>query len=244
MSWVAQTMYGFDTETTGVDVFTDRIVTATVVKIINGKVDGTRQWIINPGISIPEKATEIHGITDEKVKAEGIDPMLAIADIADIVCGVLRSDAPLVMFNAAYDLSILEAECRRHDLPGLTGVPLLSVIDPFVLGKGMDHIKDHKFVKGRKYTLPELCKQYKVKFTESHDATADATGAVLLAAAIGKSDPYLGDMGPRALHQTQVTWRRGLQKSLRDYFDRNGIEHDGCDGGWPLHTDLMVGVNA
>lgn len=244
MSWADQTMYGFDTETTGVDVFTDRIVSATIVKRVPDAEPVTRTWLINPGVPIPEAATKVHGITTEQVQADGMEPALAIADITDTVVGILRSGMPLVAFNAAYDLSILESECRRYEIPGLAGVPLLSVIDPFVLGKGMDHIKDHKFVKGRKFTLPELCDRYRVPFEETHDATADASGAARLAAAIGRSDSYLADMGPAALHQLQVTWRRSLQKNLRDFFDKNGTVHDGCDGGWPLHSELLAGVSA
>jgi DNA polymerase-3 subunit epsilon len=243
MSWAKQTMYGFDIESTGVDVFNDRVVTATVVKVVDGTAVDKRTWLVNPGVPIPEGATRIHGITNEKAQADGMDPALAIADIADIVAGVLRSGLPLVAFNAAYDLSLLEAECRRHGIPGIVDAPLQSVIDPMVLGKGIDTIQNRKFVKGRKFTLPALCDWYKVPFDETHDATADATGAVLLAAAIADSDVYLAAMGPGAIHQLQVTWRREMQNSLRAYFDKQGMEHDGVDASWPLHTNLQtVGV--
>lgn len=244
MTWHTGRVYGFDVETTGVDVFGDRIVTATVVKIDAGKVDGARTWLINPGVEIPEAATKVHGITTERARTEGMDAALGIADIADIVTGVLRAGLPLVAFNAAYDLTILEVECRRHGIPGVADLPLLSVIDPFVLGKGLDHIAYRKFVKGRKFTLPELCDRYKVPFDETHDATADATGAARLAIAIAKAEPHVSDMTPTAIHQLQVTWRREMQNSLRAYFDKNGIEHDGVDPGWPLHTDLLATAGA
>lgn len=237
MSWAAGTLYGFDVESTGTDVFNDRIVTATIPKVINGEVADLRSWTINPGIAIPPAATAIHGITDADV-ADGMDPALGVADIADTVTGILRAGLPLVVFNAAYDLSILEVECRRHGIPGLDGVPLHSVIDPMVLGKGMDMV-NRRFRKGQNYKLPSLCERYGVPFVESHDATADATGTVLLAVAIANAETYLAQMGPAQIHQTQVTWRREMQHSLRQYFDKNGIEHDGVDGSWPLHTDLM-----
>lgn len=244
MSWAAQTMYGFDTETTGVDVFSDRIVTATVVKIIDGAEVDKRTWLINPGVPIPEGATRIHGVTNEHAQESGQEPALAIADIADTVTGVLRSGLPLVAFNAAYDLSLLHVECVRNDLPGLLDVPLLSVIDPMTLGKGLDHLIHRRF-KDRtgatlKHTLPLLCDRYKVPFTESHEATADATGAVLLAQAIAEKEPQLAAYGPQQLHALQVTWRKTLQDNLRAFFDRVGKEHDGVDAGWPLHTQLQA----
>jgi len=58
----------FDLETTGIKVATDRIVEICVVKI---HPDGKRETylkIINPTIPIPQRAKEIHGISDEDVK--------------------------------------------------------------------------------------------------------------------------------------------------------------------------------
>jgi DNA polymerase-3 subunit epsilon len=58
----------FDLETTGVDVSTDRIVEIACIKI---DVDGTKtekHSLINPTIPIPKEASDIHGITDDKVQ--------------------------------------------------------------------------------------------------------------------------------------------------------------------------------
>lgn len=240
MSWTGMPLYGFDLETTGTSVHDDRVVTATVVKIVDGQEAGKREWLLNPGVPIPIGATNVHGISDDHAKTHGMDAAQGVADIADVITGVLRSGLPLIIFNAAYDLSLLEAECRRHGLPGVNEAPLLSVIDPFVLAKGYEHKILRKFVKGRTFKLPDLCERYKVPFTESHDATADAVGAVGLAVALAKEEPYFHDSSPEALHQLQVTWRREDMASLRKYFDKNGTEHDGCDGGWPLHTTLQA----
>ena len=58
----------FDLETTGINIVTDRIVEISYLKIYpNGEQD-SQTMRINPTIPIPEKATEIHGITDEDVK--------------------------------------------------------------------------------------------------------------------------------------------------------------------------------
>lgn len=243
MTWSAMTMFGFDVESTGVDVFNDRIVTATIVQDVPDGEPRTKEWLLNPGIPIPQQATAVHGITDEQA-ATGMDPAVAVEQIGHFVAWVLNQGHALVAFNAAYDLSILEVELERHSLQPLSSRVSPSgwfgVIDPMVLGKGIDTIQNRKFVKGRKFTLPALCEWYKVPFVETHDATADALGAVGLARAIGKSDAYLDDMGPAALHQLQVTWRREMQASLRKYFDREGIEHDGVDGAFPMHSQLLA----
>ena len=57
-----------DLETTGINLASDRIVEIAIVKIAP---DGTKQVknkLVNPGIPIPKTASDIHGITDEKVK--------------------------------------------------------------------------------------------------------------------------------------------------------------------------------
>ncbi|MFC2089182.1 exonuclease domain-containing protein [Bacteroidota bacterium] len=58
----------FDLETTGINVASDRIVEIAYLKVdVNGN-ETSKRMLINPGMPIPEKSTEIHGITNEDVK--------------------------------------------------------------------------------------------------------------------------------------------------------------------------------
>ena len=58
----------FDLETTGVNVVNDRIVEIAVLKLLpNGNKEG-KTWLINPEMPIPKGASDVHGITDDKVK--------------------------------------------------------------------------------------------------------------------------------------------------------------------------------
>ena len=58
----------FDLETTGINVASDRIVELSYLKVdVNGN-ESSKTIKINPGMPIPPKSTEIHGITDEDVK--------------------------------------------------------------------------------------------------------------------------------------------------------------------------------
>ncbi len=249
MTWHTRTLYGFDTETTGVDVFTDRIVTATIVKIDNGKVADHRSWLIDPGIEIPEAATKVHGITTDHARANGLHPTEALGHIANTLAGVLRARLPLVVFNAAYDLSIVEAETARYDLTGVRAQTepdhWHTVIDPMVLAKGLEQNLRNKYIRGTgTYKLPTLCERWGVPFTETHDATADAVGATLLAIALAADEPEFTTRSPLELHTLQKTWRRGHQDSLRRYFDKKGQDHDGVDASWPLHSRLTTAVPA
>ncbi len=59
----------FDTETTGVDVEIDRIVSAAlVVQDAPGLRPRVTRWLVNPGVPVPEAATAVHGLTQEHVQ--------------------------------------------------------------------------------------------------------------------------------------------------------------------------------
>lgn len=60
----------FDLETTGVSVTGDRIVQIAAVKVDQyfNQIGDVKDYLVNPGISIPREATEVHKITDEMVK--------------------------------------------------------------------------------------------------------------------------------------------------------------------------------
>ena len=58
----------FDLETTGINIAQDRIVEISYLKVDLAGNEISRTIRVNPGIPIPPKATEIHGISDEDVK--------------------------------------------------------------------------------------------------------------------------------------------------------------------------------
>lgn len=58
----------FDLETTGINIASDRIVEISYLKVDQNGNESTKTLRVNPGIPIPAKATEIHGISDEDVK--------------------------------------------------------------------------------------------------------------------------------------------------------------------------------
>lgn len=58
----------FDLETTGIDILHDRIVEICYIKVLPNGDEIAKHMRVNPEMHIPEKSTEIHGITDEDVK--------------------------------------------------------------------------------------------------------------------------------------------------------------------------------
>lgn len=232
--WDGWDMLGFDLETTGVNVWTDRIVQAALVRIDAGQRPVTSTWLVNPGIEIPDEAAAVHGITTERAQAEGGDPGQMLFELVGQLALAMGRGRPVVGMNLAYDLSLLEAECARHGVDGLIarlGVGKVSpVVDVLVLDKYADPYRKG----GRK--LEQLCAHYGVRHTGAHDAGADALAACRLWPRImAKHASKFRGMTIASLHQSQVGWRKKQRDGLRDYFDRNGTVHDGCCGEWPLH---------
>lgn len=219
--WWERALVGFDTETTGPDPETARIVTACVaVHDPQHPTDTSRvwDWLVNPGVEIPAEATAVHGITTERAAAEGVDPAVAVRAIITVLLGF---GLPIVAFNAAYDFTVLDREARRYGLEPL--VPDV-VVDPFVLDKQLD-----RYRRGKR-TLTAACEHYGVELTNAHDATADALAAVGLVRAMGQRAPF-----PQAarLHAGQVAWRAEQCASLATYFEQQGKPAD-VRGEWPV----------
>lgn len=92
-----------DLETTGINLGTDRIVEIAIVKILTDGTKSIKRKLINPGIPIPEGASDVHGITDEMVKdapffkqvAQELKQMLDGCDLAGYNSN--RFDIPLLM---------------------------------------------------------------------------------------------------------------------------------------------------
>lgn len=230
--WATMPMLAFDIESTGVNAHEDRIVTACIVEFNHGRPKAAN-WLINPGIDIPDEATAVHGITTEHAREHGQDPATAVFEISARLAVWMGHRLPVVAMNAAYDLTMLEAENRRHSCPTLaerlSPKPIGPVIDPFVMDKKVDRYRKG----GRK--LVDLCTHYGVPLVAAHTAESDAASAVRLARAIiaAHPDAFRG-MTVGGLHVAQQQWRREQMLGLRAYFEKNGIEHDGCNPAWPV----------
>lgn len=96
-----------DTETSGLGD------DAEIVDIGVVGIDGTvyLDCLVKPTRPIPPGATAVHGITDE---------MVADADRFPVVYQRLRealTTDQIVVYNLAYDLKVINANCRANDLP-------------------------------------------------------------------------------------------------------------------------------
>lgn len=218
MSWHRGQIASFDLETTGVDIDTDRIVTAS--RWIIDPTKGTKVhagWLVNPGVDIPEGASAIHGITTEHAQANGQDPASAVREIAGDLLHWSTEGATTVAFNASYDVSLLHRECVRYghtkEAEGLER--LRPVVDPHVIDKGVD-----KYRKGSR-KLIDTARHYGIELTEedAHGSAADSLAAARVAYVIAQRYPHIGRTPADELHDLQREWKalqaEGLQKYLR-----------------------------
>src|SRR5690606_33924504 len=158
-SWARGPFLGFDTETTGVDPRHDRIVTAALV-LRDGRGTRQRTWLVDPGVEIPAAAAEIHGVTTDHARAEGMHPRTALEEIATELAWAIDAGIPVVVYNACFDITLLEHELVRWGLPTLAdrlGREPGPVLDPLVLDRALDRYRSGK----RK--LVDLCRHYRVE---------------------------------------------------------------------------------
>lgn len=114
----------FDTETTGLDPTTDRIVAIGAVRIVNGRLLRQENFdqFVDPERPIPAAAEAVHGITDAMVRDQ--------LPIEQVLPQFLRfaEETVLVGHNIAFDLRMFESE------EATTGVQVTNpVLDTLLL---------------------------------------------------------------------------------------------------------------
>lgn len=219
----------FDLETTGIDVTTDRIVTAHVgVLDASGTVIQAKDWLADPGVPIPEGASAIHGISTEHARDHGRPAVEVVDEVVGALRALLDAGIPVVAYNAPYDFSLLKYEALRHGIAPITDPS--PVIDPLVVDKAYD-----RWRRGKR-TLEVVAAHYAVRLDGAHEASADAIAAGRVAQALAaRFAPWLPP-SIEELHTQQIAWARTQAASLTEYFIQIGrIEPDDeLDGSWPI----------
>ncbi|MHA3948385.1 exonuclease domain-containing protein [Cellulomonas bogoriensis] len=228
-------MVGFDTETTGVDVTTDRVVTAAVVRR-EGSSTSVRSWLVDPGVDIPEGAAAIHGITTEHARRHGRPPAEVLEEVATELVDALGRGEPVVAFNASFDLSLLDAELRRHGLatlPQRLQRPVRVVLDPLVLDRALDRYRRGK----RK--LVDLCGHYGVQDRPGlHTADVDVLATLDVLDAISSRFPEVADLDLDRLHDRQVQAHRAWAENFNAWRAEQGLTGPGAETTWPVREPV------
>jgi len=96
-----------DTETTGLNRMTEKLIEVSAVRMIPGQEPETFSTLIDPGVPIPPEATEINHITDDMVRGMP-DARQALNDLYEFV-----GDLPMVAHNAPFDMAFITREDPR-----------------------------------------------------------------------------------------------------------------------------------
>lgn len=235
--WADGPMVAFDLETTGIDSETARIVTASVVSI-NGSVTKVRSWLANPGIDIPAEATAVHRITTEHARAHGKPEMDVAVEVAAALHRAWEQQIPVVIYNAPYDLTLLDRALRRYLTEGLGEVGF--VVDPLVLDKALD-----RFRRGSR-KLTAVAAHYNVPLSEddAHGSTADALAAARVAWKLAHIYvEAVGSMEPDELMRFQASRHASQAASFEDYLRKQG-KPDVIRRNWPIVPIELAGADA
>ena len=136
-----------DTETTGLDPLRgDRLVEIGCVEIFNRMPTGqTFHRYMNPQRDMPQEAFAVHGLSTEFLADKPL-----FAAVADEFLAFI-GDAPLVIHNASFDISFINAEFERLKRPP---IPRERLVDTLLLAR-----RKHPGVSNR---LDDLCSRYAI----------------------------------------------------------------------------------
>ena len=186
-----------DTETTGLDARTARVVQIGALRFAGGSTEYTEKFerLVNPGISIPRAASAIHGISDAQVQQE--PKFAAVAPELEAFVG----SAVLIGHTTSYDVTVLKEEYARAGRPW--SAP--RTLDVRILAE---------FVQPTlaQYDLERLCAWLGIEIQDRHTAMGDA---VATARVFGALVPLLRQRGVRTLAEAEAVSRSMAQQPAR-----------------------------
>lgn len=178
-----------DTETTGLDARTARLVQIGAVSISSGRILPDRRFdqLVNPGVAIPAATTAVHGISDHHVAdAPRFDAVAR--QLIDFI-----GDSVLVGHTLNYDLTILQRETEasnmRWEAPRTLDIRALAEVARPSLAQ---------------YDLDRLAELYGVEIKGRHTACGDAEATARIFLALL---PALRERGVRTLAEAEAACR-------------------------------------
>ncbi len=179
-----------DTETTGLNVRTDRIVSIGAVRVHGSRVfhNANMDRLVNPGLAIPARSTAIHGITNSMVA--GAPPF---GGVIGELQGMLKNTV-IVGHNIRFDLAMLRREAERAGVawqppPSLDTGLLVIALEPNT----------------ESLNLEAVANRFGVEIQGRHTALGDC---LVTAEVFARMIPRLHDLGIRTFAQALAFQRR------------------------------------
>lgn len=155
----------------------------------------------------------------------------AVRDISGRLARAMALRVPVVTWNAAFALTVLDRETRRFGCQPFAEVlgGYAGIIDPLVLDRFTDPLR-----RGSR-TLASACERYEVQPADATEPAASALCAMRVAWKIGRAFPALAGLSPSALRDLQVKAASDQAASFQDHLRRQGSAKV-IDGSWPLRA--------
>ena len=152
----------FDLETTGFSAKSDKIIEIGAVKVENGKIIDRFSTFVNPEIPIPFRIEKLTSINDEMV--------IDAPKIEEILPEFMEfcKDSVMVAHNSDFDMSFIEANCKRQDLEcDFTVIDTVAMSRYLIIGLG-------------RYKLDNVAKALGIVLDHHHRAVDDAECTALI----------------------------------------------------------------
>ncbi|MFN8704734.1 MAG: DNA polymerase III subunit epsilon [Rhodospirillales bacterium] len=149
-----------DTETTGLDPKTQRIVEIACIELVNHLPTGQKfHTLLDPEMEVPSEAVAVHGLSNAKLAGAPLFSMIA-SEFLDFI-----GESKLVIHNAEFDIGFINAELRRANFER---IPITRAIDTVQMAR-------RKFP-GAPASLDALCKRFGIDNTHRtlHGALLDS----------------------------------------------------------------------
>ena len=224
-AWWEGRMLGFDLESTSPRPEEARIVQYGLAWVGGDEPPVRHAAIVDPGVEIPAEAAEVHGITTERARAEGVPISEALEFILEQLVSAAARGVPAVIFNARYDLTVVDREARRLNLGVGDYLHRLRVVDPMVIDKWLDRYRrsyppGHDAESAKRAGIPSsrtlegMCRVYRARLDAAHDASSDAISAARLAYRMGQRGIVI-----RRTHDAEYWAARKLWEKARNDLD-------------------------
>ncbi len=212
-----------DTETTGLDARSHRVIEIGCVELIERRPSGrVFHRYLNPQREVDRGAAEVHGLTDEFLAdkplfAQVVGEFLAFIDGAE-----------LIIHNAAFDIGFLDAELSRLGAEAGRIRDRCSVLDTLKLAR-------ERFP-GQRNSLDALCKRLGVDNSgrDLHGALLDANllAEVCLALTAGQGEMSFEAPAAAVAASTAAleTLKRGALRVLRASVEELAVHEARLDG--------------
>lgn len=157
----------FDTETTGLDILKDRIISIGAVRIKAGRINvgESAEWKIKQHVGLKAEGIKIHGILKKELD-EGMEESEVLKQFLQFIEGSI-----LVAHHSAFDVAMINKALKRHFQIKLWN----KSIDTAWLAQRLEEGKIEKPLSNKaNYSLDKLCEKHHVPVFERHNSAGDA----------------------------------------------------------------------